>query len=330
MIAHGDAAAYGGPGWTPRTRSLGSELGTVWADCGVASETGPLEAVLLHRPGPELDVADADAALMLERPKPDRGAAEHDSIAEAFRSSGIIVHYVVPHPSPSGAPLPPNLMFVADLLFLTPEGAILGRPASRARAGEERWVARRLAELGIPILRSVRGTATFEGADAAWLDERNVLLARGLRTNDEGAAQVAATLNEMGVDVAITELSRGTMHLMGQLRFLDRDLAVVRRDRVGASAIVALEASGYDVLDFPDADEMDRGFAHNFVTLGPRSVLMPADRPVTQAFYESLGVRCRTVRLEELHKAAGGIGCLTGILKRASDGPAPTGTNGSG
>ena len=48
-------------------------------------------------------------------------------------------------------------MFVADLMFMTPEGAILGRPASTVRAGEERLVARRLAELGVPILRVVRG-----------------------------------------------------------------------------------------------------------------------------------------------------------------------------
>ena len=31
------------------------------------------------------------------------------------------------------------------------------------RAGEERHVARRLADLGIPILRTLRATATFEG-----------------------------------------------------------------------------------------------------------------------------------------------------------------------
>ena len=49
----------------------------------------------------------------------------------------------------------PNLMFVADLMFMTPEGAILGRPASTVRTGEERFVARRLAELGIAICRDL-------------------------------------------------------------------------------------------------------------------------------------------------------------------------------
>ena len=36
-----------------------------------------------------------------------------------------------------------------------------------------------------------------------------------------------------------------------------------------------------------------------------------------QAFYEDLGITCQTVEIGELVKAAGGMGCLTGILKRA-------------
>jgi N-dimethylarginine dimethylaminohydrolase len=56
--------------------------------------------------------------------------------------------------------------------------------------------------------------------------------------------------------------------------------------------------------------------AFNFVTLGPRKILMPANCPHTQAFYERLGVVCVTVNISELSKAAGSAGCLTGILER--------------
>jgi len=45
------------------------------------------------------------------------------------------------------------LMFVSDLMFMTPEGVFLARPASTDRVGEERRVARRLTELGVPILK---------------------------------------------------------------------------------------------------------------------------------------------------------------------------------
>jgi N-dimethylarginine dimethylaminohydrolase len=183
-------------------------------------------------------------------------------------------------------------MFVADLMFMTPEGAILGRPASTVRAGEERLVARRLAELGIPILLSVHGAGTFEGADAAWLDSETVLLATGLRTNAEGAAQVTSLLRDMDVEVIQVDLPYGTMHLMGQLRFADRDLAVAWPGRVPYRAVQAMRDRGFRVLFLPDEQEAVHGMALNFVTLGPRTLLMPAGNSVTQSFYETEGIRC--------------------------------------
>jgi arginine deiminase len=310
------AAAYGGPGWSPRTASLQQEIGRLWGRCGVATEWSPLQAVLLHRPGDELrEAVDPDRSQMLDAVDTVRAGEQHDALAQAYRDAGVIVHYVEPAASP-----PPNLMFVADLLFMTPEGAILGRPASTVRAGEERLVARRLAELGIPILRSVRGTGTFEGADAAWIDPQTVLLATGLRTNAAGATQVASLLHEMDVQVIPVGLPYGTMHLMGQLRFADRDLAIAWPGRVPHAAVEALRARGYLVLFLPDQGEAERRMALNFVTLGPREILMAAGNPITQAFYEDAGIACRTVQVDELVKAVGGIGCLTGVLER---GPIP-------
>jgi N-dimethylarginine dimethylaminohydrolase len=236
---------------------------------------------------------------------------QHDSLAETYRDAGVTVRYVEPSRVP-----PPNLMFVADLVFMTPEGAILGRPASMVRAGEERLVARRLAELGIPILRGVRGNGTFEGADAAWLDSETVLLATGLRTNDEGANQVATLLGEMGVEVVRVGLPCGAMHLMGQLRIADRDLAVAWPGRVPHRAVEVLRGRGCRILFLPDEMEAERGMALNFVTLSPRRIVMPSGNPVTRSLYEGAGVACLTVEVDELARAAGGIGCLTGVLER--------------
>jgi arginine deiminase len=306
------AAAYGGPGWSPRTASLREEMASVWSACAVSTEWSPLRAVLLHRPGVELEAAaDPDSSQMLAPLDAAVAQKQHDALAQAYRDLGVQVHYVDPPEEP-----PPNLMFVADLLFMTPEGAILGRPASTVRAGEERLVARRLAELGIPILRSVRGSGTFEGADAAWIDPQTVLLATGLRTNHEGAAQVTSLLQEMAVDVIPVGLPYGTMHLMGQLRFADRDLAFAWPGRVPHAAVEALRARGYTVLFLPHETEARHGMALNFVTLGPRRILMAAGNPSTRAFYGEAGIDCLTVGVDQLVKAAGGIGCLTGILHR--------------
>ena len=305
-------AAYGGPGWSPRTASLRQEIGEVWGACGVASEWSPLRAVLLHRPGAELDeLANPDAVQMLAPLDAGRTRRQHDALAQAYRGAGVAVYYVEPPETP-----PPNLMFVADLIFMTPEGVILGRPASTVRAGEERFVARRLAELGIPILRSVRGKGTFEGANGAWIAPKTVLLATGLRANAEGAAQVRSLLQEMEVEVLRVSLPQGAMHLMGQLRFADRGLAIAWPGRVPNGAVEALRGRAYTILFLPDEGEAAHGMALNFVTLGARRILMPAGNPITQAFYEDAGITCQTVEVDEFHKAAGGIGCLTGILER--------------
>lgn len=305
--------AFGGPGWIPRPTSLREELGRLWGLCGIDSEWGRLKSVLLHRPGRELEgtLRDPDASLMLGEVDPSETQRQHDELAQSYRVQGIEVHYVDPPAIP-----PPNQLFVADLMVMTPQGAILARPASSVRAGEERWVARALAELGIPILRSVGGGGTFEGADLMWLGGGSALLATGLRTNQEGARQVLTTLTEMGVEVLRTHLPAGTMHLMGQLRVLDRDLAVVWRGRLGGDAVESLEAKGFRVLFIPDEVEAREGFALNVVPLGPRRILMPAGNPVTQAFYEEAGVECVTAEVDEIGKAAGSIGCLTGILAR--------------
>ncbi len=306
------AAAYGGPGWSPRTTTLRQEVRRLWGPWGVASEWSPLQAVLLHRPGPEIEeVPDPNSVQMLAPVAPERMRHEHDALAEAYHSAGVVVHYLEPATTP-----PPNTIFLRDLFFMTPEGAVLARPASTVRAGEEVHVARRLADLGVPILRSVRGAGTFEGADALWVDGETVLLTTGLRTNDAGAAQVQGLLEEMGVEVVRVGLPYGTMHLLGTVNFADRDLVVAWPGRVPHRAVRLLRARGFEVLWLPDEEEARQGMALNFVALGPRRVLMPANCPRTQAVYRAAGIECVEVESGELIKAAGGMGCLTGILSR--------------
>ncbi|MFQ5420049.1 MAG: dimethylarginine dimethylaminohydrolase family protein, partial [Anaerolineae bacterium] len=292
-----DAAAYGGDGWSPRTASLAEEAGSVWGRFGIASEWQPLKAVLMHRPGPELVTADANAAQQLAPLDLAKAQAQHDAIAQAYREAGVTVHYIEPAANPS-----PNLMFAADLMFMTPEGAILARPASTVRAGEERQVARRLADLGVPILCSIGGRGTFEGADAMWLNPQTVILGRGLRTNDDGVGQVTAVLNSIGVQVITVDMPVGTMHLMGMLRIVAGDLAIGWPYRLAHRAHDALRAHGCQVAFIPDETEAEQGMALNFVTLGPRHILMPAGNPKTQAFYESLDITCHTVAVNELSK----------------------------
>jgi len=307
--------AYGGEGWSPRLLEHRHELGSIWAACGIENEWAPLKSVLLHRPGSEL-AASADnynAVQMLAPLDIGRAQAQHDQIAEAYRQQGVAVHYV----RPDGAGNP-NQMFCADLMVMTPHGAILARPASTVRAGEERWVARRLSDLGIPIIGIMTGSATFEGADLMWLSPSIVMIGRGLRTNQAAIDQITSMLSHHKVTVQAFDMPFGTMHFMGMVRIVGRDLAVAWPRRAPHGAVELLRANGYEVIFPPDLEELRQGHAFNIVTLRNRVILMAAANPNTQAFYASHGVECLTATVDELGKASGAVGCLTGILHRQS------------
>ncbi len=306
-------SAYGGAGWQGRTRTHRQEIGDLWAASGIDSEYGRLRSVLLHRPGGELVAAldDPDSVQMLAPLDIGRAGEQHDAMAEAYRAAGVAVEYV----DPSGQPTP-NQMFCADLFVMTPEGAILARPASTVRAGEERWVARRLADMGVPILRTLTGNAVFEGADLMWVDPETVMIGLGLRTNEDAASQIAAVLEEVGIETLAVDIPYGTMHFMGMLRIVDEDLAICWPRRTPFAAVRALQERGHDIVWLPDEDDNVLNRALNVVTLGPRKILMLAGYPSVQKVYEAAGIECVTVDGSELVKAAGAIGCLTGVVSR--------------
>ena len=243
--------AYGGEKWSPRTQSRRDEMASVWGDWGSGSECSRLQAVLLHRPGRELDeIVDFDAAQMRADIRPDVARAQHDALADAYRAEGVTVHYVEGY-----RPDKPNQMFCRDLMTMTPEGAILARPASTVRAGEERFVAEALGVLGVPVLMSVHGTGTFEGADAMWAAPDLCFVAEGLRTNRTGAEQVAWALGNIGVMVERVVLPYGAMHLDGMLNFAAPDLAVVWPRRTPMNVVRVLAERGVRIvhlLDEPD------------------------------------------------------------------------------
>jgi N-dimethylarginine dimethylaminohydrolase len=219
-------------------------------------------------------------------------------MVEAYRAQGVEVHFVEPE-----LPCQPNLMFCADLFVMTPQGAILARPASTVRAAEERWVA-----------------STFEGADLMWIDEKTAMIGRGLRTNDAAITQIANLLAELDIELIAVDSPFGIMHFMSLLRIVDKDLAICWPRRTPHRSVRVLQERGYEVKFPPFADDPESYRGINFVTLGPRRILMVGGLPKVQACFEDMGIECLTTPTDELTLAAGNVGCLTGILRRQQAG----------
>jgi N-dimethylarginine dimethylaminohydrolase len=306
-------AAHGGEGWQSRAGATADELGSIWAACGVRSECGTLHAVLMHRPGAEIDgVADAATALWHALLDPECARDQHDRLADLYRQHGVAVYEL------GEAPLDkPNSYFCRDVFAMTPFGAILARPASASRAGEERQAAAALARIGVPILHSVFGTGTFEGADVAVVGDDLVFVAEGQRTDREGARQVAQAFRDAGVaQVEIVQLPYGCGHLDGMLNIIDRDLALIYPTQLPWRVYELLKGRGFRFLDVPDAGEARHGMAINMVPLAPGVVVMPAGNPITRAALEAAGVTCIEADVDELMKGAGSVHCMTGVIHR--------------
>ncbi len=309
-----EPATLMGPGWQPRSGCHRDEMGTIWADFGVCSEVDPLTAVLLTWPGDGLRFEGEPAAwLMHARPDLERMREEALGLAEAYESAGAAVHWL----RPAGA-APPNLVFARDLVFMTPEGAVLARMAAQQRAGEERLAAAVLAGLGIPILATPTARATFEGADALWFRPDLVVVGVGRRTNVGGYEVVRRALADQNVECVAVPLSPRVQHLLGSVNFVSAQLAVVREPSAElGEVLVRLGIVAMDLDDDPaTAREVLEGRANNFVTLRPGTVLLPAGCPATRARLLAEGVQVVERPVGEYLCAAGGIGCATGILGR--------------
>jgi N-dimethylarginine dimethylaminohydrolase len=306
-------AAHGGEGWQSRAGTTADELGSVWATCGVTSECGRLRAVLMHRPGREVDaVTDAASALWHELIDPERARDQHDRMVELYRMHGVEVYELGDVRIDK-----PNSYFCRDVFAMTPFGAILARPASASRAGEERAAAAALARVGVPILHSVFGAATFEGADVAVVAHDLVFVAEGQRTNREGARQVAQVFRDAGVDqVEIVQLPYGCGHLDGMLNIIDRHLALIYPTQLPWRIYEVLRARGFRFIDVPDPGEARHGMAINMVPLAPGVVVMPAGNPITRATLEDAGVTVFEAQVDELMKGAGSVHCMTGVVHR--------------
>jgi N-dimethylarginine dimethylaminohydrolase len=305
-------SAHGGDYWQPRIDTFKQEIGCKWAKCGANSEYGILRRVLLHRPGTEIEgVDDPDRVLWNSMVEPNLAREQHDQLAQKYRDLGVEVSYLS---DVDGAT--PNLYFMRDLMVMTPEGAILTRPASTIRAGEECIVARNLASLGIPIVMSVHSDGVFEGADLEFVDDSLVFIGVGLRTNESGARQVATVLKDMGIDTVMVQTNYGCGHLDGVLSIIDRRKAIVYPTRLSYLAYNALKKMGYTIIELPNADEDKTGVSLNMVPVGPSCVLMPAGNPRMKRLLEAHDVECHEVDVSELFNGGGAVHCMTGILQR--------------
>ena len=302
-----------GERWFPDTRSFSDLLAENWFDCYCDSEVGKLRAVLLHRPGREIELMDDPAKYRFkDRMEPVKARAQQDALADVYRQHGVQVYYV-----DEAREDRPNSLFLRDLVLMTPEGAIIGRPAMEARRGEEKFVAKKLAELGVPIIKTVNGDGIFECACALWVDRHSIVIGTGARANKTGTEQVKSELKNMGVTNIIEfQIPYGHAHLDGLMNFADKKTVFLFPWQVPYDVCAALMDLGFTIVEAQDIAEVKNTFGVNFVALEPGKVVMPKGNPNCKAALEDAGVRVIEVDVSEIIKGWGAIHCMTAFIKR--------------
>lgn len=299
--------------WLAFETPFAEDISEYWGgDWGCDSEVGKLRAVLLRRPGKEIeDIGDPEECRWLEKMDATTAREQHDALADLYRSEGVKVHYVEHMREDK-----PNALFMRDNVLMTPQGAIVGRQAMACRRGEERYAAEALAHLGVPIIRTISGMGIFETACCLWVDASTVILGTGNRANMEGARQVEQTLASMGVEHVIhLPIPYGYAHIDSIIAFVDKKTVLFDPARLPWDVWTALKSRGFKLFEAPSSSETGN-LALNFVALAPGKILMAAGFPETKEFLRSHGIAVADVEISELRKGWGSLHCMTAVLKR--------------
>ncbi|MGG1661951.1 dimethylarginine dimethylaminohydrolase family protein [Brevibacillus sp. NRS-1366] len=304
-----------GERWFPSQKAFSEDMPDLWGNWYCDSEVGTLRSVLMRRPGREIEIVNESnfsdfrwkAAM-----NPERARAQQDALVQIYHDHGVEVHYVENMREDK-----PNALYLRDLVVMTPEGAIVCRPAIEARRGEERYIAEQLAKLGVPIIKTINGDGFFDGACAMWVDRQTVIIGTGARANEAGAAQVEAELRNIGVTEIIRfPIPYGHAHIDGLLNIADMRKVVLFPWQVPYDVVKPLLDRDFTVIEATDIAEVKETFCTNFVALEPGKVVMPVGNPETKAKMEQAGIEVIETQMDEIMKGWGSIHCMTAFLRR--------------
>ncbi len=124
------------------------------APYGSQSMVDPLRRALVKKPDPAYAVEDHLKWHYTAKPDLQEALREHDAFATILQAEGVKIEYH-DEPQPGRA----DAIFTYDPAIVTDRGAIILNMGKHLRRGEEDPMARRLEELGVPIIYRVHGEA---------------------------------------------------------------------------------------------------------------------------------------------------------------------------
>lgn len=300
----------------------------VWGrEWGCDNDVGQLRVVLMHRPGNEMKIIDPRKRIESIGTYGDLEAGwywqsetippvaelqqQHDTLAQTLRDEGVEVVYL-DDVEDDGI----KSVYTRDSSFAVKGGAIIGRLARKIRRGEEAHVTRTLANLGMPILRTLNGTALAEGGSFAWLNSKTAVIGRSICVNEEGARQVEEVLRPQGAELIRVDLSGYDIHIDGSLTMIDVDLAIVNASTLPFWFLEKLKELKIRTIEITPQDS---SWIVNCLAVRPGRVIMP--RGISNRTMDALAqhkVEVIQIDYDKVALNGGGIHCSTCPLVRDS------------
>lgn len=300
----------------------------VWGrNWGCDNDVGQIRLILMHRPGNEMKVIDPSKRIAstggfgdVERgwywqsdviPPMEELQAQHDALVATLRAEGAEVVFL-DEVEDDGI----KSVYTRDSSFAIKGGAIVTRLARTIRRGEEAHVSKTLANLGMPILRTIHGTGMVEGGSFAWLNPEAAVIGRSICVNDDGIRQVAQVLEEQGVELLVVDMGGYRIHIDGALCMLDVDVAIVDPNQLPYWFLQRLEDMGIRTVEITPADS---SWIINCLAVSPGRVIMPPG--ATNQTMDNLadkGIDIINLDYDKVSLNGGGIHCSTCPLIRDS------------
>ena len=284
------------------------------------SDILPLRRVLLkHASDAFVDQPTLDATweALGYTARPDFAAAvsEYEGLLALLRNLGAEVVT-----APAAPETGPDSIYVRDATVVCDRGAILCSMGKEARSTEPTAAGRALRAAGVPIVGRIEEPGRLEGGDVAWIDERNVAVGLGYRTNADGIRQLRSLLGSDVDRVIPVPLPHwhgpdDVFHLMSMYSPVDRDLAVVYSPLLPVPFRQHLLNHGCELVEVPDEEFESMGC--NVLAVGPRRCVVLEGNPVTRRRLEAAGAEVHGYRGREISaKGGGGPTCLTRPIAR--------------
>lgn len=285
----------------PATRAYGGQ-----------SMTAPLREALVKAPGSAFGRAfDVPAHGFVHPVDLDVAQREHAAFSELLASLGTTVHQLEAEVDS------PDLVYAFDPLLITDRGAIPLRPGKPSRQVEPAAIEAWTLAHGIPTIGQIEAPGTIEAGDTFWLRPDLFCIGRTLRTNDDGARQLAALV---GGDVRVFDVPYWhgpdeLVHLLSVVHPVADDLATVFLPLLPVGLWQLLRDMGYRLIEV-DEDEYLR-LGCNVLVVRPGVVIIAAGNPGVAAALAAHGAEVHTYEASEIGiNGSGGPTCMTRPILR--------------